>query len=114
MDWNRYKQLCDTPNVFSRWMLEQTVELLGDDVARLLEATLSGAPLAKPEDHRGGPPSDMFVLTLSLEHVERVCAAVEAAVRSGRWTSGTAERGLGGFHEAWSEYRRALEIVRVP
>ena len=27
MDWERYKSLCDSPQVFSRWMIEQSVEL---------------------------------------------------------------------------------------
>ena len=28
MDWRTYKKLADQPEVFSRWMLEQTLELI--------------------------------------------------------------------------------------
>lgn len=114
MDWNRYKQLCDLPNVFSRWMLEQTLELLEDDLARRIERLLAGAPLEKPADHRGGAISDMFELSLTREELVRICRSVDAAATAGRCTSATGGRGLGGFREAWAEYLRAVDGVRVP
>jgi hypothetical protein len=109
MDWERYKGLCDSPEVCSRWMIEQTLELLGDvDVAVSLRSTLRGKPLDKPSDHRGGAATDMFVLTLSLDDARAIGAAVQTALASGQTTSGTRARGLGGFAEAWDEYRRHL------
>jgi len=114
LDWDRYKQLCDTPNVFSRWMLEQTGELLETDLALLIEQVLQDAPLPKPAEHRGGAATDMFVLTLTREDVSRICGFVTAAAQAGITTTATTGRGLGGFREAWDEYLRALEGRRVP
>jgi len=111
MDWARYKALCDAPEVFSRWMLEQTLELLGDaHPAAALEATLRGAPLEKPADHRGGAATDMFVLALPITEVRAVVEAVAHAVARGETTGATRQRGLGGFVEAWSEYERHLML----
>ena len=110
MDWQKYKQLCVSPGVCSRWLLTQTVELLDDDVvAARLRQTLSRQPLAKPLDHRGGVETDMFRVRLSLAEARVVLAAVEAAVVRGAATSGTRGRGLGGFVEAWREYLQHLE-----
>ena len=110
MDWERYKSLCDSPQVFSRWMIEQSVELLR---ARRVEcdalsSTLDGIALAKPVDHSGGGATDMFELALSAREAEVFAAAIAAAVADGDRTSGTRERGLGGFLEAWQEYAGSL------
>jgi len=114
VDWDRYKQLCDTPNVFSRWMLEQTGQLVEAELTPLFERVLLGTPLDKPVDHRGGAATDMFVLALSRAEVSRICACVEVAVQARTTTSATGGRGLGGFREAWDEYLRALDGSRVP
>jgi len=104
LDWDAYKQLCDTPNVFPRWMLEQTCELLAGELREQLTRNLADAPLDKPSDHRGGAATDMFVLRLPLCHAIAVRDRVRAAVAAGESTSATAGRGLGGFEEAWQEY----------
>lgn len=121
MDWNRYKALCDTPQVCSRWLLEQTLELLAGDpevgagdllhqqTAAHLRRVLAGQPLDKPADHRGGPVSDMFATTLSVAEVRALLAVVDRAIAQDRRTRATAGRGLGGFAEAWLEYQRHLE-----
>jgi len=113
MDWPTYKRLCDRPDVWSRWMLEQTAALLADAAlrARILEP-LDAAPFEKPDDHRGGNATDMFTLDLALADVARIRGHVEAARDRGASTSGTRERGLGGFVEAWTEYHRYLEGAR--
>lgn len=108
MDWNEYKALCDTPDVVSRWMLVQTIELLGLESAgeallAALERALRGAPLAKPPGHKGGAATDMFRLALSLEEAQAVAALVARAAAAGRTTGATSGRGLGGFAEAWEE-----------
>jgi hypothetical protein len=104
VDWERYKQICDAPNVFSRWMLEQTRELTSAALSAELERVLATRPVTKPADHRGGSASDMFELQLSGEQAAVVVGHVRSAVRSGSRTSGTLTRGLGGFEAAWNEY----------
>jgi hypothetical protein len=119
VDWTDYKDLCDSPDVMSRWMLTQTLELLaleGGDGAlhRGLASTLHAPPLAKPADHRGGPATDMFRLELTLEDARSVTALVVRAAAYGRTTSGTAGRGLGGFAEAWQELTQYLGRPGLP
>ncbi|HEY5679634.1 MAG TPA: hypothetical protein VIS55_06170 [Pseudomonadales bacterium] len=105
MDWERYKQLCDQPNVFSRWMLNQTIELIGESpVADTLAGVLGSFPLEKPDDHRGGPATDMFVLELESGVRRAVVELVLLAREAGAATEATSHRGLGGFVEAWREY----------
>ncbi len=110
MDWQRYKARCDSPDIWSRWMLVQTIELLRKDAALAapLRCALAGVPLAKPPGHKGGAATDMFQLRLSLAQADAVVAVVRRAVERGRETEGTRGRGLGGFLEAWLEYRRFL------
>ena len=104
MDWNRYKQICDTPNVFSRWMLEQTSELTSTAIAHRLKTFLAQAPITKPDDHRGGFATDMIELSLSAAEIELIIVDLRRAESAGRRSSATAGRGLGGFQEAWNEY----------
>ncbi|MCZ6655781.1 MAG: hypothetical protein O7C67_00655 [Gammaproteobacteria bacterium] len=106
MDWNCYKQRCDKPEMWSRWMLNETIELVGDQshLAQTLEAVLREEPLAKPPGHRGGPETDMFELALDIADVDTIVAAVRQAVEHKATTSGG--RGLGGFAEAWQEFQR--------
>lgn len=105
MDWDRYKQLCDQPNVVSRWMLEQTLELVASDrVAGVLREALNQMPLRKPPDHLAGEATSMYVLALSVLQLERIVRLVRAARDARRVTSQTTRRGLGGFVEAWGEY----------
>lgn len=109
MDWESYKLLCDTPDVCSRWLVEQTLELLEDGPLRSrLKRLLEGAPISKPADHRGGAATDMFRLVLTPEEAASVCRRVAEAALRGETTSATRNRGLGGFVEAWQEYQRYL------
>jgi len=106
MDWNRYKQLCDSPGVFSRWMLEQTVLLVqaqAEDCG-VLRHVLEEKAIAKPADHTGGSMTDMFQLEMDAEEVSRIVMLVGRAIERGDTTPATRERGLGGFAEAWWEY----------
>jgi hypothetical protein len=105
VDWDRYKRLCDQPNVVSKWLLEQTLELVvGEGIAAALRRALDSPALIKPVDHRGGAATDMCVLDLSRGQCEEVLQQVQAARDAGAVTSTTTERGLGGFVEAWREY----------
>lgn len=110
MDWQRYKARCDAPDVWSRWMLMQTLELLAgqEELIVPLQRALDGRPLAKPAGHKGGPATDMFQLALSEAQADAILAAVRQAAQRGAQTSGTRGRGLGGFQEAWLECRQFL------
>jgi limonene-1,2-epoxide hydrolase len=111
MDWNEYKALCDSPPVFSRWMLEQSVELLVDEprLAHALGRLLETSPIEKPSDHRGGAATDMFVVSLSARDARAIVASIGTAIDDGRTTTATRARGLGGFREAWREYAAYVE-----
>jgi hypothetical protein len=99
--------------VFSRWMLEETAALVDDAaLAARLRAPLEGAALPKPPNFRGGAPTDMFRLDLHPHDVARIEAALAAAKAAGRSLSGTPGRGLGGFVEAWADYRRATKPTK--
>ena len=104
MDWTNYKRLCERPDTWSRWVLEQTCELLDAALAQALRAAMAGEPVAKPADHNGGSDTDMFVLRLGAKHRRAVLDAVRAARDRGQTTLATRSRGLGGFVEAWREY----------
>ena len=70
---------------------------------------MAGAPLAKPQGHKGGAATDMFVLNLDLAVVWAIAERVEAAAAEGLETRGTRGRGLGGFREAWREYSEFID-----
>ena len=109
MDWDRYKALCDRPDVVSRWLLEQTLELVDDSaLAARLTLALNGMPLPRPPDHHGARELDMLQPALTLADVDSLHEVVQRAVAAGRTTARTSTRGLGGFVEAWGEYRRWL------
>ncbi len=114
MEWSEYKRLCDSPQVFSRWMLEQCIELLVNDVRLrgVLARELQGTSLDKPTDHRGGTQTDMFEVALSRDDASAIHRLIGDAVRDGRTTTQTRPRGLGGFEEAWREYVAYTERIR--
>ena len=87
-------------------MLGQTLELLAGwpDLAAPLRDAMTGTPLTKPPDHKGGAATDMLVLDLDAAAALAIVERVEQAVAQGVETSGTRGRGLGGFQEAWREY----------
>ncbi|MEM8767817.1 MAG: hypothetical protein AAGE43_10260 [Pseudomonadota bacterium] len=111
MDWECYKRICDEPQVFSRWMLEQTRELVGPRLGACIDPAALGLPYNKPVDHRGGGATDMFRLALDRAVVGSIHRAVQTAVLDQRRSSGTRERGLGGFEEAWAEYLQSFDSL---
>ncbi len=108
VDWDEYKRRCGEPAAFSRWMLEQTVELLEQaeaaGLASKLRRGLDAAPLPKPADHKAGPATDMFILDLAVADACAVMGWMRHALERDWTTTGTRSRGLGGFVEAWTEY----------
>lgn len=113
LDWERYKQLCDSPDAFSRWMLEETSELVGEPLAGALRRAMAGEPIDKPDDHTGAELTDMFSLRLTPEQASAIHARVAEAVDAAQATTRTRSRGLGGFEEAWREYAQYLGAERV-
>jgi hypothetical protein len=108
MNWSEYKALCNRPDVWSRWMLEQTAALLDasgePELAARIVHMLDAEPLPKPADHKGGAITDMFLLSLDRHEVERIADVIAAAAARGLRTPAAPARGLGGFVEAWREY----------
>ncbi len=110
MDWATYKALCNQPDVWSRWMLEQSEELLTllaeNELCLLLHNARSAQPLPMPEDHRlqGHQPVQMFQLRLPQAVRRQILAVMQRAKVRGLFTEATRERGLGGFCEAWQEF----------
>ena len=108
MDWDEYKRRCDEPRVFSRWMLEQTRELLeraeANELASKIGSSLGGPPLPKPRDHKAGRATDMFELELEHPDARAVLRWMRHAIEQDWRSAGTRTRGLGGFAEAWLEY----------
>ncbi|MCY4014303.1 MAG: hypothetical protein OXG82_16490 [Gammaproteobacteria bacterium] len=102
MDWQRYKTLCDRPDVMSRRMLEETACLVPAALRPPLRAAMEQTPLPKPSDHKGGEQTDMFEVVLH-EFVDGILTAVEAAEARGDTT--TQGRSLGGFVAAWRELK---------
>jgi len=111
MDWSSYKRLCDSPQVFSRWMLEQTILLAQSRGLHCepLQQVLAGSVIEKPDDHTGGHITDMFTLELELGYAQRLVALIAEAGAAGDVTPATRNRGLGGFLEAWREYAEFLQ-----
>lgn len=102
MDWQRYKTLCDRPDVMSRWMLTETAGLVPAPLRAPLCAAMAQTPLPKPPDHKGGEQTDMFEVALH-DFADGILAAVEAAEARGETT--TQGRSLGGFVAAWRELK---------
>ena len=108
MDWTTYKLLCDRPDHWSRWMLEQCCQLLGQLEERALrlalEQALNGEPLATPPDHVGQAATQMFRLELETDERQALLAAMRKASERKLTTPHTQTRGLRGFVQAWQEY----------
>ena len=108
MGWPEYRNLCDRPDYWSRWMIEQTIELLDDldrrSLAEPLARALLSRPLEKPVGHKGGAAADMHHVVCGTQTRHAIADAMLDAQRAGLTTSGTRARGLGGFAEAWREY----------
>jgi hypothetical protein len=111
MDWNTYKALSDHPLYWTRWMLEQCIELLQqmreEHLAACLQNALDSSPLPVPEDHSGPDATHMFAVQLNDVEGKNMLEALQRAEKQGLQTRATAARGLGGFVAAWTEYVQA-------
>ncbi len=108
MDWVTYKSLCDRPDYWSGWMLEQSELLLSQlDEQRLvlaLRESRAEQPLDVPDGFQGPHHARMYHLSLPPIIRAEVSYAIQQAVEQGLTTPDTADRGLGGFAEAWREF----------
>ena len=66
MNWSDYKDICDRTNVFSRWALERTRNLLSQELCTELDRGTGSDAIPKPDDHKGDQRTDMFEMNLSL------------------------------------------------
>ena len=110
IDWERYKALCDRPDVLSRWMLEETATLLSGETRLALLEILGGTPLPKPPDHKGGEATDMFAVDLPSDVVCSISEVVLDAASRGLRTPRSTK--IGGFATAWRELQTA-QAARV-
>ena len=100
--------MCDQPEYWSGWMLEQCIDLLGQLHSDQLQAVLSQAlqqpALPRPADHQDHRSTHMFRLSLSSQQRCDVLADLRRAKAMGLSTAASQKRGLGGFLEAWQAY----------
>jgi hypothetical protein len=115
LDWSTYKKMCDQPDYWSRWMVEQSVELLRalsiHDVAQRLQNALTQTALPAPADFKGAQTQHMFHVQLSHRDAVAGLAGIKLACARGLTTDATRQRGLGGFVAVWEEYCRSLGLA---
>lgn len=109
MDSYRYKQVCESPNVFSREQIEQTIVLVGKEISlrKKLEWSLQGHPIEKPPQHGGGAKSDFFRLKLTREDLKAIVdkltqAEVSVVAPDGETTQEASETGQ--LLDLWRQY----------
>jgi len=119
LDWRSYKALCDQPDYWTRWMLEQCLDLLDqleaqgehvEDLIGTIRRALLSKPLLVPDDHAGLSATHMFQLSMPASQREQCLNAVHLAELRGLRTPATKTRGLGGFIAAWQEYTSYTSI----
>ena len=106
--WDQYKEVCDRPDVLSRWLVQQTTAVCDQGLAERLNAVIASNPLEKPPDHKGGPLLDMFRTEFSIEDVVAITRSVSQANKEGVVTTGPVNRSYSGILKAWQEYERML------
>ena len=110
MDWQTYKRLCDQPDYWSAWMIDQCCQLLqASDVSeatavdQTLRADLSRPFLPQPADHTGDSRTQMFQVTITQEQAQLLLGVIDHAACKRAFSQDTQSRGLGGFAEACEE-----------
>lgn len=110
MDWQTYKRLCDQPDYWSAWMIDQCCQLLqASDVSeatavdQTLRADLSRPFLPQPPDHSGDVRTQMFQVTITQEQAQLLLGVIDHAACKRAFSQDTQSRGLGGFAEACEE-----------
>ena len=110
MDWQTFKQLCDQPDYWSVWMIDQCWELLqASDVpkalagAQTLQMDRKKPCLPQPADHTGDSRTQMFQVTITQEQAQLLLGVIEHAACKRAFSQDTQSRGLGGFVPACEE-----------
>jgi len=110
VDWQTYKRLCDQPDYWSAWMIDQCCQLLqASDVSeatavdQTLRADLSRPFLPQPPDHSGDVRTQMFQVTITQEQAQLLLGVIDHAACKRAFSQDTQSRGLGGFAEACEE-----------
>jgi len=113
MDWGEYKALCDRPDYWSAWMINQCTQLLegsdhagARDVSAVLRQDLLQPALSRPGDHKGSKDTWMYPVSLSKAQCDTLLETIRQAEHNGYRTPATRRRGLGGFAEHCQELRR--------
>lgn len=75
VDTDRYHNLCNAPDSFSRSELEKTLLALengGSTKAKLVYEALQSKPIEKPKLHKGGPETDYIKVNIGVEDAEKI------------------------------------------
>ena len=113
MDWQTYKHLCDQPDYWSAWMIDQCCQLLQASdvpealaVAQTLQKDQKKPCLPQPADHTGDSRTQMFQVTITLKQCQLLLSVIEQAACKRAFSQDTQSRGLGGFAQACEELIR--------
>ena len=113
MDWQTYKRLCDQPDYWSAWMIDQCCQLLqASDVSeatvvdQALRADLSRPFLPQPLGHSGDVRTQMYQVTITPEQCQLLLGVIDQAAHQRAFSQNTQSRGLGGFAQACEELIR--------
>ncbi len=113
MDWSSYKEICDRPDVLSRWMLRRSAQLLADleppetELGRVLNEAAEGELIPAPVDFRGPPELRMVCAGLDTGTVARVWFHLHELMAQCTAEEVRALR-LVGIEVAWREYRDSV------
>ena len=106
MEWDEYMQICDRPDVLSRWLLQQTAAVCDESTAQCLLSITESPPIEKPSDHKGGFQLDMFRTEFQPSDLETIKHQVLMAIARGTMTTDVVVRDYSGILKAWEELER--------
>ena len=101
LDWSTYKRLCDQPDYWSAWMIDQSANLLDryqhTNLSARLRQALDTLPLIRPADHKGDERTLMHQLQLSVADRRLALSVIQQALDEGLIKNA-------GYVAAWQEY----------
>ena len=109
MDWETYKELSHSPSYFTRWALDRTVPHVDNQLRECLEHYADQRPLEKPEDHKGGPETDVFELKLDVNSVIAITVALRSASTQAALAGSAKAKQLTTLGKSWEEYAQWLQ-----
>lgn len=105
MNWSEYKDICDRTNVFSRWALERTRNLLSQELCKELDRGTGSDAIPKPDDHKGDHRTDMFEVDLGLAIQQAIVHELTQRVECESTQSSSSTR-ISPLLKAWEELLR--------